>query len=63
MTENQKEYRAAARERKRKSCQKEKELRKSLLSLGTHIFVLNRINRKIYKTSDCFKASVCWRSL
>ena len=63
MTEIQKEeYRAEKKERKRKNCEKEKEFRKSLLSSRTHFFVSNRAKSKMYKTSSCFKASVCWKS-
>ena len=43
--------------------EKKKELRKNLLFSGINFFISNRIKSKIYKTSSCFKAGVCWRSL
>ena len=51
------------KEKERAMREKKKELRKNLLFSGIHFFISNRIKSKIYKTSSCFKAGVCWRSL
>ena len=64
MTEIQREeFRAAARERKRKNHEKKKSSKKAYFLQELIFFVSNRIKNKIYKTSSCFKASVCWRNL
>ena len=57
MTEIQKEeYRAEKKERKRKSCEKEKEFRKSLLSSRTHFFVSNKSQEQNIQNFQLFQS-------